>query len=405
MKTETIQSVQTKFEQLHPFLSERTRRLWAATEAKQLGWGGVCLVEQATGISHKTIRKGIAELDDPTLNSLEVNRSRNSGAGRKKCTTNNPQLLEQLEALIEPVRGDPESPLRWTCKSLRRLATELTDQGHPIGVTAVRLLLHELQYSLQGNAKTREGADHPDRNEQFLYISDNVKRFLHADQPVISVDTKKKENLGNYSNKGREYRPKKSPLETNMHDFPNKELGKAIPYGVYDIGRNEGWVNIGVNHDTAQFAANSIRRWWQLMGQERFPKATRLLITADSGGSNGYRTKLWKLELQTLANDLGLNITTCHFPPGTSKWNKIEHRLFSFITQNWRGQPLYDLATVVNLISHTSTSQGLRVRCAVDDTEYEKGIKLTDADLVDVQLKPHPWHGEWNYTVNKRTFR
>lgn len=401
MKTETIQSVQTKFEQLQPFLSERARRLWAATEAKQLGWGGVSLVETATGISHKTIRKGIAELDDPSLNPIDPNRSRNPGGGRKKCTASDPELLARLEALIEPVRGDPESPLRWTCKSLRRLATELTRQGHSVGVTSIRLLLHELEYRLQGNAKTREGVDHPDRNEQFLYISNNVKRFLHSDQPVISVDTKKKENLGNFSNKGVEYRPKGKPIETNMHDFPDKKLGKAIPYGVYDIGRNEGWVNIGIHHDTAQFAANSIRRWWKLMGQNRFPKATRLLITADAGGSNGYRIKLWKMELQKLANDLGLNITTCHFPPGTSKWNKIEHRLFSFITQNWRGQPLYDLATVVHLISNTSTTQGLTVRCAVDETKYEKGIEVTDTDLATVKLKPHDWHGEWNYTVKK----
>jgi len=405
MQSELIQSTQTKFKQLQPFLSERARRLWAAAEAKQLGWGGVTLVKQATGISHKTIRKGIAELADPSVNPLETNKSRNPGGGRKKCTLTDPHLLEQLEALIEPVRGDPESPLRWTCKSLRRLATELTRQGHQIGITSIRFLLHELEYSLQGNAKTREGADHPDRNEQFLYISDSVKRFLHSDQPVISVDTKKKENLGNFSNKGVEYRPKGQPLETNMHDFPDKKLGKAIPYGVYDIGRNEGWVNIGINRDTAQFAANSIRRWWELMGQKRFPKATRLLITADSGGSNGYRIKLWKMELQKLANDLGLNITTCHFPPGTSKWNKIEHRLFSFITQNWRGQPLYDLATVVHLISNTSTSQGLTVRCEVDETKYEKGIEVTDADLATVRLKPHEWHGEWNYTIKKRSIR
>ena len=400
-----IESLRTKFEQLQPFLSERTRRLWAAAEAKQLGRGGTALVERATGISHKTIRKGIAELDNPFHNPLDPNKSRNPGGGRKKWTTTNPHLLERLEALIEPVRGDPETPLRWTCKSLRRLAAELTRQGHPIGITSIRFLLHELEYSLQGNAKTREGADNPDRNEQFLYISNSVKRFLCSDQPVISVDTKKKENLGNFSNQGVEYRPKGQPLETNMHDFPDKKLGKAIPYGVYDIGRNEGWVNIGINHDTAPFAVNSIRRWWELMGQKRFPKATRLLITADSGGSNGYRIKLWKMELQKLANDLGLNITTCHFPPGTSKWNKIEHRLFSFITQNWRGQPLYDLATVVNLISHTSTSQGLTVRCEVGETKYEKGIEVTDADLAMVRLKPHDWHGEWNYTVKKCSIR
>jgi len=262
-------------------------------------------------------------------------------------------------------------------------------------------------YSLQANRKTREGKDNPDRNEQFLYINEEVKKFLNADQPVISVDTKKKENVGNYSNKGREYCPRGKPLETNTHDFPNKELGKAIPYGVYDIGKNEGWVSIGINHDTAQFAANSIRCWWTEMGQYRFPKATRLLITADSGGSNGSRTKLWKVSLRELSNDLKLNITVCRacllgWPPGTSKWNKIEHRLFSFISQNWRGHPLYGLATIVNLISHTMTHEGLTVRCAVDDTKYEKGIKISDAQLEAVGVKKHAFHGEWNYTVRKR---
>jgi hypothetical protein len=260
-------------------------------------------------------------------------------------------------------------------------------------------------YSLQANRKTREGVDHPDRNAQFEYINDQVKTFLHANQPVISVDTKKKENLGNYSNKGCEYRPKKSPLETNTHDFPNKELGKAIPYGVYDIAKNEGWVSIGINHDTALFAANSIRRWWTEMGQHRFPNATRLLITADAGGSNSHRTKLWKVALRELSNDLLLNITVCHFPPGTSKWNKIEHRLFSFISQNWRGQPLYDLTTIVNLISHTTTSQGLIVRCAIDDTRYEKGIKVSDDELQSVGVKKHAFHGDWNYTIYKRKIR
>jgi hypothetical protein len=268
----------------------------------------------------------------------------------------------------------------------------------------VRNLLHEMGYSLQANRKTREGIDHPDRNAQFEYINNSVKKFLQADQPVISVDTKKKENLGNYSNKGREYRPKQMPVETNTHDFPNKELGKAIPYGVYDIAKNEGWVSIGINHDTAQFAVNSIRRWWLEMGQHRFAKAKRLLITADAGGSNSHRTKLWKVALRKLSNELQLDITVCHFPPGTSKWNKIEHRLFSFISQNWRGQPLYDLTTIVNLISHTTTRQGLIVRCAVDDTKYTKGVKVTPAELEAVEVKQHDFHGEWNYTLNKRTF-
>lgn len=267
-----------------------------------------------------------------------------------------------------------------------------------------------MEYSLQANRKMREGTDHPDRNEQFLYINDNVKKFLHADQPVISVDTKKKAlpretGLGNFSNKGREYRPKGKPLATNMHDVPDKELGKAIPYGVYDIARNEGWVSIGINHDTAQFAANSIRCWWKEMGQGRFPQAKRLLITADAGGSNGHRTKLWKVALRELSNELKLNITVCHFPPGTSKWNKIEHRLFSFISQNWRGQPLYDLTTIVNLIGSTTTCKGLTVRCAIDENEYEKGIKVSDAQLKAVGIKKHAFHGDWNYTIYKRTIR
>jgi len=395
-----IREIREKFRLMFPSFTERTQRLWCAVEARQLGWGGVSVVHEATGVSMPTIRRGIKDLEQPV--DLTPTQSRLSGGGRKKLTEHHVDLPEALDALIDPVmRGDPESPLRWTCKSTRLLANELNRRGYDIGPTSVRFLLHELEYSLQGNQKTREGEDHPDRNEQFLYISDNVKRFLHADQPVISVDTKKKENLGNYSNKGCEYRPKGKPLETNMHDFPDQELGKAIPYGVYDIGRNEGWVNVGVNHDTAQFAANSIRRWWTRMGHYRFPKATRLLVTADAGGSNGYRRRLWKTELQTLATSLELNITVCHFPPGTSKWNKIEHRLFSFITQNWRGKPLYDLVTVVNLISHTTTSKGLLVKSAVDTKVYPKGIEVSDAELASVKLKPHDFHGEWNYTVKK----
>jgi len=405
MNMEVIQSIQTKFLQLQPFLNERTRRLWAAAEAQQLGWGGTRAVELATGISHKTIRKGIKELKETT--TLTPSQSRLPGGGRKKLTEHHPDIPEALESLIDPVmRGDPESPLRWTCKSIRRLASELQHLGYNIGATAVRLILYELDYSLQGNKKTREGEDHPDRNEQFLYINDQVKRFLQSGQPVISVDTKKRENIGKYSNMGREWCPKGKPIETNMHALnkqqcPDKELGKAIPYGVYDIGRNEGWVNVGISHDTSQFAANSIRRWWTRMGSHRFPNATRLLITADAGGSNGYNRRLWKMELQKLATFMGMNITVCHFPPGTSKWNKIEHRLFSFITQNWRGKPLYDLVTVVNLISNTTTSKGLLVKSAVDTKIYEKGIEVSDAELANVKLKPHNFHGEWNYTVKK----
>jgi transposase len=399
-KDALVCSIQEKYHLLSPTFTERARRLWCAAESHQLGWGGICIVHQATGLSITTIRRGIKELHETS--ELSPLQSRLTGGGRKKLTEHYPDLPEALDTLIDPVmRGDPESPLRWTCKSLRRLANELKHIGYAIGVTAVRFILYELDYSLQGNKKTREGEDNPDRDAQFLYINNQVKRFLQSGQPVISVDTKKKENLGNYSNVGREWCPKGKPIETKMHDFPNKELGKAVPYGVYDIGRNEGWVNVGISHDTSQFAVNSIRRWWTRMGSDRFPNATRLLITADAGGSNGYSRRLWKTELQKLATFTGLNITVCHFPPGTSKWNKIEHRLFSFITQNWRGKPLYDLVTVVNLISNTTTSKGLVVQSEVDTTIDKKGIVVCDGELEEVKLKPHDFHGEWNYTVKK----
>jgi transposase len=400
-KSKIINMIHKKYQTLQRRLNERTRRLWAATEAHAIGRGGIAIVQQAIGMDAKTIRRGLKEMNTST-SLVPHQHSRIQGGGRKKLTVHYPDITDALERLIDPVmRGDPESALRWTCKSTRVLANELNRQGYEIGPSCVRQLLHELEYSLQGNKKTREGEEHPDRNDQFLYINDQVKRFLEAGQRVISVDTKKKENMGNFSNNGREYHQKGKPLETNMHDFPDKELGKAIPYGVYDIGRNEGWVNVGITHDTAQFAANSIRRWWSRMGHYRFPNATRLLITADSGGSNGYKHRLWKMELQKLATFTGMNITVCHFPPGTSKWNKIEHRLFSFITQNWRGKPLYDLVTVVNLICNTTTSKGLFVKSAVDTKVYPKGIIVSDAELASVKLKPHGFHGEWNYTVKK----
>jgi hypothetical protein len=401
-KSIVIQSIRQKYDAVQEVLHERGRRVWAASEALQLGWGGISLIEKAIGLSHTTIRRGLREIQSGKAKKLSPKQSRLHGGGRKQLTIHYPDLPDALESLIDPVkRGDPESPLRWTCKSTRLLAQELNRQGYTIGSSSVRFLLHQLEYSLQGNKKTREGTDHPDRNAQFLYLNSHVKKFLQADQPVISVDTKKKENLGNFSNNGREYHPKGQPLATNMHDFPDAELGKAIPYGVYDIGRNEGWVNVGIDHDTAQFAANSIRRWWTRMGQYRFPQASRLLITADSGGSNGYRSRLWKTELHKLAMFMGVNITVCHFPPGTSKWNKIEHRLFSFITQNWRGKPLYDLVTVVSLISNTTTSKGLVVKSAIDTNIYPKGIEVSDTELAKVKLKPHDFHGEWNYTIKK----
>ncbi len=391
---------------LNPVIDERTRRLWGATEAVAIGWGGISIVSEATGIAHTTLRRGVQDLEGGVSESGDIDLSgkiRRSGAGRKKLVEVDPDIYNALESLIDPVtRGDPESPLKWTCKSTRRLSLELGKQGHSISPTSVRELLHNLDYSLQANRKTREGICNPDRDKQFKYINENVQKFLHSRQPVISVDTKKKEIVGDFSNVGREYRKKGTPEETRIHDFPDKKLGKAIPYGVYDIESNEGWINIGINYDTARFAANSILRWWREMGQNRFPRATRLLITADAGGSNGWRTRLWKLALQELANKMEMNLTVCHFPPGTSKWNKIEHRLFSFITQNWRGKPLYNLKTIVNLISNTTTKTGLIVKSAIDYSVYEKGIKVSDAELGAIALKPHAFHGEWNYTVRRK---
>jgi hypothetical protein len=334
--------------------------------------------------------------------SLPLGRRRKSGGGNKKSIVKDIGLVEALNQLIDPVtRGDPTSPLRWTTKSLRHLALELTQMGHPIGITTVRQLLKSMGYSLQANRKTREGTSHPDRNEQFEYINKQTQDYIISEQPVISVDAKKKENLGNFSNKGREYQPKRHPVETNMHDFPDKELGKAIPYGIYDWVHNLGFVNVGIDHDTSEFAVNSIRTWWNEMGHEKFPNAKRLLITADSGGSNSSRTHLWKMELQKLANELGIEITVCHFPPGTSKWNKIEHKLFSFISKNWRAQPLKDMATVVNLISHTETTKGLKVRCVIDENKYQKGIKIKNKELENINIKTHYFHPEWNYSITQ----
>ena len=405
-RTSTVATIRKKYCMLGPALDEKTRRLWAASEATSVGWGGVSIVSEATGLAHTTIRRGVRDLDSVALSPGDVGearRIRRVGAGRKSVTQTDPQICEALESLIEPAtRGDPESALKWTCKSTRRLSRELEQQGHPIGPTSVRALLHHLYYSLQANRKTREGIDHPDRDSQFCYINEIVKKFLRTGQPAISIDTKKKENVGNFSNGGREYEKKGSPVETRMHDFIDKTLGKAIPHGIYDIESNEGWVTIGIDHDTALFAGSSIRRWWTEMGQNRFPRATRLLITADAGGSNGWRTRLWKVALQELANELEMNVTVCHFPPGTSKWNKIEHRLFSFITQNWRGKPLYDLQTIVNLISHTTTEAGLIVKSAIDNTLYATGIKVSDDELAAVAMKPHEFHGEWNYTIRKK---
>lgn len=399
---QTIQSIRRKFRALRPGMDERVRRQWAAAEARELGRGGVTAVARATGMSRTTITAGKRELELPTKqreqNALRVRRP---GGGRRPLAETDPELLAALEALVEPVtRGDPESPLRWTCKSTSKLAAELTRQKHPVSDRTVATLLKQAGYSLQANRKAREGASHPDRNAQFEYLNESVQRFHRRGQPAISVDTKKKELVGDFKNGGREWRPQGQPEEVRVHDFQDKTLGKAIPYGVYDILNNQGWVNVGIDHDTAQFAVNSIRRWWTQMGQRRFPRASELLITADGGGSNSSRSRLWKLSLQRLADELGLKLFVCHFPPGTSKWNKIEHRLFSFITQNWRGKPLVSHQAIVKLIASTTTRNGLVVKAALDTQHYDTKIQVSNEELARVRLKPHEFHGEWNYTIS-----
>lgn len=406
MQNDTVTIVQHKFQMLSPSLNERLRRLWTAAEAKSIGRGGITIVSRATGVAHTTIRRGIRELEcqaeQPSAPAGQA-RIRRPGGGRKKITQTDPELLEALESLVDPLtRGDPESPLRWTCKSTRRLAEELARLSHPVCPRMVAYLLCEAGYSLQANRKTREGSSHPDRNAQFEYINEQVKKFQRSRQPAISVDTKKKELVGDFRNVGKEYRPQGCPEPVRVHDFADKELGKAIPYGVYDIASNEGWVNVGIDHDTSEFAARSILLWWQQMGQQRFPRATRLMITADGGGSNASRSRLWKIALQGLANELQINLTVCHFPPGTSKWNKIEHRLFSFITQNWRGKPLRSLETIVNLIGGTTTKGGLIVKAHLDTNQYDTGIKVSDADMARLRISPHKFHGEWNYTIKPK---
>jgi hypothetical protein len=385
-------------------MNERSRRQWAASEARELGYGGPSLVSKATGLSRPTITAGLRELDLPKRQrSLESMRVRRPGGGRRRITENDPELMKALEDLIEPLtRGDPESPLRWTCKSTRKLAGELTRQSHPIGERTVADLLQQAGYSLQANCKTREGRSHPDRNAQFEYINSSVQRFLRRGQPAISVDTKKKELVGDFKNGGREWRPQGKPEEVRTHDFLDKKLGKVIPYGVYDIVNNQGWVNVGIDHDTARFATNSIRQWWIQMGKQRFSNAKELLVTADGGGSNSSRSRFWKVCLQDLSDELGMKLIVRHFPPGTSKWNKIEHRLFSFITQNWRGKPLVNHQTIINLIASTTTNTGLTVRAAIDTNEYPTKTKVSDAELADLRLKRDDFHGEWNYTLNPR---
>jgi hypothetical protein len=372
----------------------------AANEAVQIGHGGISQVSRACGLSRVTITKGVRELDEAPLPSGRIRRA---GAGRPSLLTLDPGLPQALEALVEPLaRGDPESPLRWTCKSTRALAAELSAQDHPVSHEKVAQLLRGMEYSLQGNRKTEEGSDHPDRDAQFEYINQQVSRALAAGRPVISVDTKKKELIGNYENKGRRWHKTRSPVRVNSHDFPDPSVPRAYPYGIYDLGRNTGFVNVGTDHDTGEFAVASIRGWWHFEGRRLYPDAQRLLITADGGGSNGYRLRLWKWELQKLADATGLSIQVCHFPPGTSKWNKVEHRLFSFITSTWRGEPLRDYETVVRLIASTTTVKGLSVTCRLDRRNYVAGRKVTDEQVARIHLTPQAFHGEWNYTIRPR---
>jgi transposase len=394
---ERARELRLKLAGILPLLNERQRRLIVAAEAKSYGRGGVQTLAYITGMSRQTIYRGIADWEQPE----QTERIRRAGGGRKKLTDQNPKLVNALESLIEPtIRGDPESLLRWTCKSVRNLEANLKKMGYALSYRTIAKLLHSLDYTLQANRKTSEGQeDHPDRDAQFLYINEQALRFLRRRTPVISVDTKKKEIVGNYKNAGREWRKQGDAVEVLSHDFPDSKVPKAIPYGIYDVGQNSGWVNVGINHDTAQFAVESIRQWWTHMGRPRYPRAQSLLICADSGGSNGYRLHLWKLELQRLATEERLHITVCHFPPGTSKWNKVEHRLLSFISMNWRGKPLTDYRTIVSLIAATKTKTGLTVNARLDRNTYKKGIKVSKQQIASINLKRHEFHGEWNYTV------
>ena len=387
-----------RYREMAPVLNEQSRRRFVALEARALGRGGVSMMARISGLARSTIYHGLVDIDDDV--SVAPGRVRKVGGGRRKKTSEDPTLVADLKRLVEPVtRGDPMQPLLWTTRSLRNLVTALAEQGHKVCPTVVGDLLHAMGYSLQANSKTREGGHHIDRDAQFQYINTQAKAFLAAHQPVISVDTKKKELVGNFKNNGREWRRQGMPELVNVHDFIDPKLSRAVPYGVYDIANNVGWVSVGTDHDTASFAVHAIRRWWRTMGKQRHPKATRLIISADGGGSNGYRIRLWKVELQKLADELKLPITVCHLPPGTSKWNKIEHRLFSFITMNWRGKPLRSYRTIVQLIAATTTDAGLKVRAELDENKYPKAVKVSDAQLAAVNLSRHSFHGDWNYSI------
>jgi hypothetical protein len=396
-----LKAIRRRYLALRDALDERSRRRWAGAEALAAGRGGIAAVRRVTGLCYRTVVRGMREAESPP--SLEPGRIRAPGGGRKRVEVLDPDLKRALEALVEPLaRGDPESPLRWTLKSTRVLSEELRVQGHGAGRTKVGELLHELEYSLQGTQKTKEGSSHVDRNAQFEHINAQAVAFLRAKRPVISVDAKKKENVGDFKNGGREWRPRGKPPQVRIYDFVDEDLGKASPYGVYDLAHNVGWVGVGISHDTAEFAVATIARWWRRLGRRRYPRARSLLITADGGGSNGTRVRLWKWELQKFADRTGLTVTVCHLPPGTSKWNKVEHRLFSFITRNWRGKPLDSHAAIVNLIASTRTATGLKVYCELDGRHYEKGIEVTDAQMAQVNLTRHEFHGDWNYTIRPR---
>ena len=402
------EGIRLRFGSLSAFLDERMRRLVAAAESAAIGYGGVSVVARATGVSRRAITEGMKELSRQKVAREPLpaqSRIRRRGAGRKKTVDKDPALREDLDRLVDPAtRGDPESPLRWTCKSVRKLAEELRREGHAVSYQTVAELLHEMDYSLQANQKTLEGSQHADRNQQFEYINRKARRYLKWGEPVISVDTKKKELVGDFKNPGREWQPQGQPEQVRAHDFEIRQpdKGKVAPYGVYDLGRNVGWVSVGVDHDTAEFAVESIRRWWRWMGRRSYPKAKRLLITADAGGSNGARVRLWKWELQQLADETGMEISVCHFPPGTSKWNKIEHRLFSFISQNWRGKPLISHQVIIDLISATTTTTGLTVKSKIDTNVYQRGLKVSDQQMAELQLRREKFHGDWNYKLLSR---
>lgn len=394
-------TIQRRFELLDPYLDEKTRRLMVAAEAQTIGFGGISIVARATGLSRDTISRGMEELRAPA--GSHPGGIRRPGGGRKKAVDSDPTLKEDLEKLINPaVRGDPESPLRWTSKSVRHLAKELQRMGHQTSPRMVAKILHALDYSLQANRKTLEGSSHPDRDAQFEHINRQAQEYFATSDPVISVDTKKKELVGKFKNGGREWHPKGAPERVKVHDFLEPELGRAVPYGVYDLATNSGWVSVGVDHDTSSFAVETIRRWWSSMGSDRYPNAKRLLITADGGGSNGARVRLWKVELQKLADELGIPVSVSHFPPGTSKWNKIEHRLFSFISQNWRGKPLISHEVIVNLIASTTTEKGLTVQAKLDTATYPAGRKVSEQELAEIDLRRDSFHGEWNYAIFPR---